>query len=65
MEHGRDPSASLAEALKGVQKAATEASGAAAVISGAAWRFAVLALLTGLAGGALAGFIVAGRVFGG
>lgn len=61
----RDLSASLAEALEGVQKAATEASGAAAVVSGAAWRFALLALLTGLAGGALAGFIVAGKVFGG
>lgn len=55
----------LTDTLKGVQKAATDAEAAAAVVSGAVVRFALLALLTGLAGGAIAGFVVAGKLFGG
>lgn len=60
----RDFTSALTDALNGVQKAAKDAEAAASVVSGAVVRFALLALLTGLAGGALAGFIVAGKVFG-
>lgn len=45
--------------LKGVQKVAGEASGAAKVVDRSGRRFALLALLTGLAGGVCGG-VVAG-----
>jgi hypothetical protein len=46
-------------ALQGVQKAAREAQGAAAVVDRAAARFALLAAIVGLAAGALGGTLVA------
>jgi ATPase subunit of ABC transporter with duplicated ATPase domains len=49
----------IADALSGIQTAAREARAAAGVVAGAARRFALLALLTGAAGGAVAGAVVA------
>jgi len=46
-------------ALKGVQAAARDAQGAARVVDKAAWRFAFLAGVTGLAAGALGGVLAA------
>lgn len=49
----------IADALSGLQATAREAKAAAGVVAGAARRFALLALLTGVAGGAVAGAVVA------
>lgn len=51
-----------------MQRAASDASGAAAVVDRAARRFALLALVTGMCGGVVGGLLVgmalAGKVFG-
>lgn len=49
----------IADTLESVQNAAREAKAAAAVVTGSARRFAFLALLTGVAGGGVAGAVVA------
>lgn len=59
----------IADTLESVQIAAREAKAAAGVVTGSARRFALLALLTGVAGGAIGGALAAialtGRLFGG
>ncbi len=49
----------IGDALASLQTAARDAKAAAAVVAGSARRFALLALLTGVAGGAVAGAVVA------
>jgi hypothetical protein len=49
----------IADALSGLQATAREAKAAAGIVAGSARRFALLALLTGVAGGAVAGAVVA------
>ena len=49
----------IGDTLESVQSAAREAKAAAATVTGAARRFALLALLTGVAGGGVAGAVVA------
>ena len=49
----------IGDALSSLQTAARYAKAAATVVAGSARRFALLALLTGVAGGAVAGAVVA------
>lgn len=49
----------ISDTLGAIQSAAREAKAAAAIVTGSAQRFALLALLTGAGGGAVAGAIAA------
>jgi hypothetical protein len=56
---GEQAASQVGDTLEAVQSAAREARAAAAMVTGSARRFALLALLTGVAGGGVAGAIAA------